>query len=66
MKKRVILPATIVILVALAAVYLWGPSSVPAGQEPLTVLSNGDLNQFASAFDRDAEVPRLVLLLSPT
>ena len=66
MKKRVILPATIVILVALSAVYLWGPSSVPAGQEPLTVLSNAGLAEFASAFDRDAEVPRLVLLLSPT
>ena len=66
MKKRVIFVAAIAILLALAAVYLWGPSSVPAGQEPLTVLSHGDSKQFASAFDRDAEVPRLVLLLSPT
>ncbi|HEX8764305.1 MAG TPA: hypothetical protein VF740_04055 [Candidatus Acidoferrum sp.] len=66
MKKRVILVAGIAILLALAAAYLWGPASVPAGQEPLTVLSNAGLNQFASAFDRDADVPRLVLLLSPT
>jgi hypothetical protein len=66
MKKRVIFVAAIAILLALVAGYLWGPSSVPAGQKPLTVLANEDLNQFASAFDRDAEVPRLVLLLSPT
>jgi hypothetical protein len=66
MKKRVILVAAIAILLALAAAYLWVPASVPAGQERLTVLSNAGLNEFASAFDRDAEVSRLVLLLSPT
>lgn len=66
MKKRVILVAVVAILLVLAAVYLWGPPSVPAGQEPLTVLSSAGLNQFAAAFDGDADVPRLVLLLSPT
>ena len=66
MKKRVILVAAIATLLVLAAVYLWGPPSVPAGQEPLTVLSDAGLREFASAFDRDAEVPRLVLLVSPT
>lgn len=66
MKKRLILVAAIAILMALAAAYLWVPGSVPAGQEPLTVLSKAGLNEFASAFDRDAEVSRLVLLLSPT
>ena len=66
MKKRVILVAAVAIVLALAAAYLWGPASVPAGQEPLAVLSNADLREFTSAFDRDADVPRLVLLLSPT
>ena len=66
MKRRVIVVAAVAILLGLAAAYLWGPPSVPAGQEPLTVLTNAGLDQFASAFDRDAEVPRLVLLLSPT
>lgn len=66
MKKRVTLVAAIAILLALTAAYLWGPPSVPAGQEPLTVLSNADLHEFASAFDQDADAPRLVLLLSPT
>lgn len=64
--KRTILLAAIVVFVLLAVAYLWGPTSVPAGQEPLTVLSNGDLREFAAAFDRDTDVARLVLLLSPT
>lgn len=66
MKKRVILIAAIGLLLALAGIYLWGPPSVPEGQEPLAVLSNADLHEFASAFDQDADAPRLVLLLSPT
>ncbi len=66
MKKKTIIIAGIALFLLLAAVYLWGPSSVPAGQEPLTVLSNRDLREFAAAFDGDAEVPRMVLLLSPT
>jgi hypothetical protein len=66
MKKRAIIIAGIALVLLLAVVYLWGPSSVPAGQEPLTVLSNRDLREFAAAFDGDAEVPRMVLLLSPT
>lgn len=64
--KRLILVAAIAIVLALGAAYLWGPAAVPAGQEPLTVLSDADLREFASAFDGNAEVPRLVLLLSPT
>ncbi|HKW61537.1 MAG TPA: hypothetical protein VJN89_03240 [Candidatus Acidoferrum sp.] len=66
MKKWVIFLAGIAVFLVLAAAYLWGPTSVPTGQEPLTVLSNAGLNEFAAAFDREAEVPRMVLLLSPT
>ena len=66
MKKRVLVLAATAILVLLAAVYLWGPSSVPAGQEPLVRLTSANFNEFENAFDRDANVPRLVLLLSPT
>ena len=54
------------LILLLAVVHLWGPSWVPAGQEPLTVLSNADLGEFAAAFDDDVDVPRMVLLLSPT
>jgi hypothetical protein len=66
MKKRAILVAMIAFVLFLAVVYLWGPSSAPLGQEPLTVLSDPDLREFAAAFDSGADVPRMVLLLSPT
>lgn len=58
--------AAIMLVLLLAVVYLWGPASVPPGQEPLMVLSNTDLREFAASFDSDSDVPRLVLLLSPT
>jgi len=47
-------------------VYLWGPSSVPPGQEPLVALSNANFSDFENVFDGDLDTPRLVLLLSPT
>lgn len=64
--RRAILPAAAAIAVLLLAVYLWGPSSVPAGQKPVLTLSTANFRHFENAFDRDADVPRLVLLLSPT
>ena len=66
MKKRVLVVAATAILVLLAAVYLWGPSSVPPGQEPMVTLSSANFSEFENAFDRDSDAPRLVLLLSPT
>ncbi len=66
MKKRAVFLAATAILVLLAAVYLWGPSSVPPGQEPLVTLSGANFSEFENAFDGDTDVPRLVLLLSPT
>ena len=66
MKKRAVALLIVAIVVALLAAYLWGPSSVPGGQEPLLTLSRADFSQFENAFDREADVPRLVLLLSPT
>lgn len=66
MKKRAVPLAATAILVLLAAVYLWGPSSVPPGQEPLVTLSSANFSEFENAFDRDVDAPRLVLLLSPT
>jgi hypothetical protein len=66
MTKRVIVLAVIAVVLPLAAMYLWGPSSVPRGQEPLVVLSNTNFSDFENAFDRGSDAPRLVLLLSPT
>lgn len=66
MKKRKIIFAVVAVALLLAEVYFWGPSSVPSGQDPLTVLSSENLNEFTSAFDANSDVPRMVLLLSPT
>jgi hypothetical protein len=65
-RKRAIIVAVAAVLVLLAALYLWGPSSVPAGQEPLIKLSGANFDNFEAAFDGGASVPRLLLLLSPT
>ena len=66
MKGRAIFAGIAVLVVLLAAAYLWGPSSVPSGQEPLVTLSDANFTKFEKAFDADSNVPRMVLLLSPT
>jgi len=65
-KERLIGVAGAAILVLLAVAYLWGPGSAPRGQEPVVTLSEGNHGEFEKAFDADTDVPRLVLLLSPT
>jgi hypothetical protein len=65
-KRRAIVLALAVVLLLLMAVYLWGPSRVPTGQKPLFRLSGANFSEFEKAFDDDAGVLRLVLLLSPT
>jgi len=65
-KKRLIGVAAATVLVVLAAAYLWGPGSAPHGQEPVVTLSGGNPGEFEKAFDDEAGVPRMVLLLSPT
>ncbi len=64
--KSVVLIAVILFGLVLTSVYVWGPSSVPPGQEPLLAISNATFSGFENAFDNDANAPRLVLLLSPT
>ncbi len=66
MKKNLIALAMIPVVLLLAVVYLWGPPSVPPGQEPLVALSNANFSDFENVFDGDLDTPRLVLLLSPT
>jgi len=65
-KKKLIALSVVVVAVLLAAMYLWGPGTVPAGQQPLVTLSSENISQFEGAFDADADMPHLVLLLSPT
>jgi hypothetical protein len=64
--KRALIIGVIVLALLLAGLYLWGPSSVPRGQQQLVTLSTANFSEFENAFDADPNVPRLVLLLSPT
>ena len=66
MKRSVILVGVAAVVLLSAIAYLWGPSSVPAGQERLVTLSKSNLSEFTAAFDADSNVLRMVLLLSPT
>jgi hypothetical protein len=67
MKRKWLIGAALtVVLVLLAGAYLWGPGSAPRGQQPVVTLSEGNFGEFEKAFDVETDVPRLVLLLSPT
>ena len=66
MKTRAITVSVTAILVLLGVLYLWSPGSAPRGQEPVLSLSETNFGEFEKAFDAEADVPRLVLLLSPT
>ncbi len=66
MKRQILFPVVLAILLLLAGVYFWGPSTAPQGQPPLASLSDANFNEFETAFDAAADSPRLVLLLSPT
>ena len=65
-RKRLIGVVIAVVLVLLTATYSWGPGSAPSGQPPVVTLSEGNSGEFEKAFDAETDVPRLVLLLSPT
>jgi hypothetical protein len=54
------------VVVLLSAAYLWGPGSAARDQAPAVTLSVGNFGEFEKAFDSQADVPRLLLLLSPT
>jgi hypothetical protein len=58
--------AVTAVVVLLSAAYLWGPGSAPPDQAPVVTLSVGNFGEFEKAFDSEADVPRLLLLLSPT
>jgi hypothetical protein len=64
--NRRILIVILAILLVLSGIYFWGPSKTPAGQSPLSTLSESTLANFQSAFDSAADEPRILLLLSPT
>jgi len=65
-KKQLIGVVVTAVLLLLGVTYLWGPGSAPRGQEPVVTLSQTNVVEFEKAFDAETDVPRLVLLLSPT
>ena len=65
MKLTIILGVAAVIIL-LGVLFLLGPGTVPAGQQPLATLTSANVGSFEAAFDAGADSPRLVLLLSPT
>lgn len=66
MKKKLIVLGLVAAAVLLGAIYLWGPGTVPAGQQPLVTLSSANISEFEGAFNAGTDIPRLVLVLSPT
>lgn len=64
-KKQLALGVALIGLL-LAVAFLRTDSSTPSGQDPLISLTNSNFASFETAFDKFAEGPRLVLLLSPT
>jgi hypothetical protein len=55
-----------VVVVVLGARYLLGGHRVPAGQPPLTELTNDSMDSLKAEFNRSADGLRIILLLSPT
>lgn len=66
MKKKLIALLVAVGVVLLLAFYLWAPGKAPADQQPLVTLSATNIGQFESTFDGSTNIPRLILLFSPT
>lgn len=66
MKKKLVICLVVAVVLALGVLYFWGPSTVPAGQEPLATLSTANIDDFQKAFDAQPGVYRLLLLVSPT
>lgn len=65
--KRPLTGIGVVALILLAAFfYLRAPGSAPSNQEPLVTLTPANLIQFAASFDARVDIPRVIVLLSPT
>jgi hypothetical protein len=65
-RRRILAVALLASGLAFLAGWLWFPSRVPEGQQPLITLTNENASEFAAAFDQTPAAPRLVLLVSPT
>jgi hypothetical protein len=66
-RKKFAIVALVLALAALGAGwYYWGPVAMPEGQPPLVEITPQTIEQFRAEFNRHADRPRIVALLSPT
>ena len=69
MKRRHIIfsvLAAAAFLILYAVYYLYGGSTVPAGQKPLLSLNSSNLSSLKDAFNGSANSVRVLVMLSPT
>lgn len=68
MKRRliIIILAIVVLGLGLIASYLYGGSSVPAGQQPLVRLNESNISSLKESFNTSANSVRVIVMLSPT
>lgn len=58
--------ALLIVLAAAIAWYQFSPGVAPAGQPPLATLDATSLQALRADFNRDANLTRVIVLLSPT
>ena len=63
----------LIIILAIAAIglgylayYLYGGSTVPTGQQPLTRLTDSNFSSLKNSFNGSADSVRVIVMLSPT
>jgi hypothetical protein len=66
MKRKYILGAVLVALLAAAVLYFYGGGRTPAGQPPLENLSAQNVGEIKNEFNAAKDDVRVLLLLSPT
>ncbi len=67
MKRRLLIILSIVIVgLGLLAYYLYGGSTVPAGQQPLVRLNETNLLSLKDSFNASANSVGVIVMLSPT
>ena len=58
--------AAVVALLLTGGWFVWRPGVAPNGQPPLVAITQGNFAQLQQEFNRFADRPRVILLLSPT
>jgi len=66
MKRRYIVGAVLVGLMAAAGLYLYGGGQTPSGQPPLQSLTAQSVGEVKNDFNAAKDQVRVLLLLSPT